>query len=193
MKSLCWWLALICSATTLTARHAGAQLPPPENKRVAGITIVNVELDGRTLNFAFVLTGADAVGFEHAPRSATETAKVTSALSTLEAPEEWLGANAPARCHRSFSAVTPHVFRPNDEHEATPRGKRRAPVQPAEIGVQYTFACDAPEQLGEFRFDLIERFPHLRAVIVNVTRAGTSTQQMLATPQAHISFAAAKP
>jgi len=193
MKSPCWWLALICSAATLTARHAGAQLPPPENKRVAGVTILNVELDGHVLNFAFVLTGMDAVGFEHTPRSAAETAKVTSALSTLEAPEEWLGADAPARCHRSFSAVTPHLFRTIDEHEAAPRGKHRAPAEPAEIGVQYTFACDAPEQLREFRFDLIERFPHLRAVIVNVTRAGASSQQMLATPQARISFASATP
>jgi hypothetical protein len=193
MKSLCWWFALICLAAALTARNADAQLPPPDNKRVAGVTIVNVALEGRTLNLAFVLTGLDAVGFVHAPRSAEETAKVMSALGTLEAPEEWLGADAAAACHRSFSGVTPHLYRLNDEHEAASRGKHRAPAEPAEIGVQYTFICDAPEQLREFRFDLIERFPHLRAIIVNVSRAGTSAQQMLATPQARISFTPANP
>lgn len=189
MKSLCCCLAMICAAGVLPARNAAAQLPPPENKRVAGVTIVNAALDGRTLNLAFVLTGLDAVGFTHAPRSDAEAKKVAYALSTLEAPDYWLGADAAASCHRSFSAVTPHLYRPNDEHEASPRSKHGATAEPAEIGVQYTYVCDAPEQLRELRFDLIERFPQLRAVIVNVTRAGVSSQQMLATPQARIGFA----
>lgn len=172
----------------LHAAAAAAQIEIPDNARVPGIAIVNVVSNTHGVEIAFVLTGIDAVGFEHAPRSDAEQARIDETMQTLETPDAWLVPEAAAKCRRVFGAVAPHRYRTAEAHEGASGADA---AQPAEIGVQYSFRCDEPQRLHTLSFDLIARFPRLHAVVVNLIGAGGRSQQLLSTAQAQIVFAAA--
>jgi hypothetical protein len=185
-RSCVHWL--LCTGVALAAQPASAQLVIQHRPNVHGTTIVDVAQNGRELAIAFELSGLDAVGFEHAPRSEAERNKINTTLNILQSPDEWVIPNAEAHCHRSFIGVTPNVFRISHEEEA-PQPKRSRDEY-ADIGVQYSFTCDAPLQLRALEFDLIGRFPKLRAIIVNVTAPGGQSQAVITTPSAQITFSA---
>lgn len=174
------WCSSLCSACACAA--PAASLPAPAH----GTTIVEIAQDGNHLRVAFDLSGLDAVGFERAPRSDAERTHVIGVLGALQAPDDWLVPNAEARCRRFFSGVTPHVFKSIEEHAAEPVDKHGRRDEPTWIGVQYEFACEAPEQLRAIDFNLIERFPRLRGIIVNLTLPGGRSQAVLTTARASI-------
>jgi hypothetical protein len=182
---------LLCAAAALAFAPARAQPPLQHRPHVHGVTIVDVVQDGRDLNLSFELSGLDAVGFEHTPKSAAEQSAVSAALAILQSPDDWVIPNAQAHCARTFIAVTPHIFQTLHEEEPRPAAKKSNSADYADIGVQYSFSCDAPLRLRTLKFDLIDRFPKLRAVIVNLTLPGAQSQAVITTPRAQISFAAA--
>jgi hypothetical protein len=182
---------LLCAGVALAAPPACAQLAIQHRPNVHGATIVDVVQSGRDLNITFELSGLDTVGFEHAPRSQAERTKISSALNILQSPDEWLMANAEAHCQRTFIGVTPNVFRTSHEEEAHQPRQKSPRAEYAAIGVQYSFICDAPLRLRAIEFDLIGRFPKLRAIIVNVTAPGGQSQAVITTPRAQIAFSAA--
>jgi hypothetical protein len=162
--------------------------------QVRGTTIVDITQDGRELKISFELSGLDAVGFEHAPRSSADEDKVGAALNILQSPDDWIVPNADAQCHRTFIGLTPNIFQTLDEHEGhtdAKRGERRSEPAHADIGVQYVFACDAPLRLRSLTFNLIERFPSLRAIIVNLSLPSVRSQAVITTPRAQVTFTVA--
>ena len=178
---------LLCAAVA----PASAQPPIQHRPHVHGATIIDVVQDGRDLNLSFELSGLDAVGFEHTPKSGADKSAVSATLAILQSPDEWLMPNAQAHCVRTFIGVTPHIFQ--TAHEDEPRGaaKQRRGDDYADIGVKYSFTCDMPLRLRTLKFDLIDRFPKLRAVIVNLTLPGAQSQAVITTPHAQITLAAA--
>lgn len=194
--------ALAWTGVLLVAGQAFSQAQPVRSTQVHGAAIVDITQDGRELKIAFVLSGLDAVGFEHAPRSSADEDKVNAALNILQAPDNWIVPNASALCHRTFIAVTPNVFRTSHEGEAhadakqrksdaQAGGKHRSDPVHADMGVQYAFACDAPLRLRTLTFNLIERFPSVRAIIVNLSLPSGRSQAVITTPQAQVTFTTA--
>ena len=181
---------LFCACAPLAWVAAYAQLPIQHRAHVHGATIVDVVQDGRDLTLAFEVSGLDAVGFEHTPRSDTERSEANAALTILQSPDEWLVPNVDAQCRRTFIGVTPNIFRSSDEDEQQKAGKASRRDEYADIGAQYSFTCDAPQRLRALEFDLIERFPKLRAIIVNLTASGGQSQTVITTPRAQITFTA---
>jgi hypothetical protein len=181
MRNLCTCIfLLLAGGSAAVAGPAGkAAAPPARNAR--GTTIVDVVQDARKLRITFELTGMDAVGFEHAPRSDADSAAVGATMDTLQAPDAWLVPDAAAHCHRSFISVTPHLFRIGEAAEMKGARDTRA-----DIDVEYIYDCDAPQQLHAIEFDVIGLFPRLKGVIVNATLLDGSVQRVLSTPRATI-------
>jgi Protein of unknown function (DUF2796) len=185
-SSIAW---LLCAGVALAAAPACAQ-PIQHRPHVHGTTIVDVAQDGRNLTVSFELSGLDAVGFEHPPKSDAERSTVEATLNILQSPDDWLAPDADAQCHRTFIGVTPHVFRTHEEesHHAAEKSRRD---DYADIGAQYSFTCDVPLRLHTLKFDLIGRFPKLRGIIVNLMLAGAPSQAVITTPRAQITIAPA--
>jgi hypothetical protein len=194
--------ALACTSALLIAGQTCSQAGPVRSTQVHGAAIVDIIQDAGDLKISFVLSGLDAVGFEHAPQSSADEDKVNAALDVLQTPDNWIVPNASALCHRTFIGVTPNVFRSMHEGEAhadakqrrsDPQagGKHRSDPVHADIGVNYAFACDAPLRLRSLTFNLIERFPRVRAIIVNLSLPSGPSQAVVTTPQAQVTFSTA--
>jgi hypothetical protein len=181
--------------------QACSQAQSARSTQTHGATIVDISQDGRELKISFELSGLDAVGFEHAPRSSADGDKVGAALAILQSPDDWIVPNADAQCHRTFIGLTPNIFQTLNEHEghadakqsmsdAQPGGERRSEPAHADIGVQYAFACDAPLRLRSLTFNLIERFPSLRAIIVNLSLPSGQSQTVITASRAQVTLTA---
>ncbi|MDR3385634.1 MAG: DUF2796 domain-containing protein [Rudaea sp.] len=182
------FLYLLILAGPLSSGSADAQTQRVHDSHVHGTMIVNVVQSGHDLNIGFELPGANAVGFEHAPHSEAEQAKVDAALTTLQSPEEWLRPNAEALCRRTFVGLTPNVYHTAEESESQQNPDHSHHQHRADIGVQYTYNCDAPFNLKALEFDLIERFPGTHSIVVNLTLPSGLTKQVLSSPRAQILF-----
>jgi hypothetical protein len=181
----------VWTSALLVVGQACGRAQPVRNTQVHGATIVDITQDGRELKISFELSGLDSVGFEHAPRSPADEDKVGAALNTLQSPDDWVVPNANALCHRTFIGLTPNIFQTSHEHEGHADAKQRMSDARADIGVQYTFACDAPLRLRSLTFNLIERFPSLRAIIVNLSLPSGRSQAVITTLQSQVTFTAA--
>lgn len=191
MTSRIFFSSLLCLGGACLASDGYAQAKQPPALHAHGTTIVDIAQNGKEVSIAFDVSGLDVVGFERAPRNDAEHAKVSAMLNALESPDGWLAMNAEARCRRDFSGVTPHVFQAVEGHEAKRETRRGGHDEPAFIEVQYSYTCDAPDDLRAIDFHLIERFPQLRGIIVNLALpGGRRSQAVLTTPRASIPFAA---
>jgi Protein of unknown function (DUF2796) len=182
---------LLCAGVALASDPACAQPPIQHRPHVHGATIVDVAQDGRDLTVSFELSGLDAVGFEHTPKSDADQSRVNAALVILQSPDDWLIPNAEAHCLRTFIGVTPHIFQTPHEDEPHHAAKESRRHDYADIGAQYSFTCDVPLRLRTLEFDLIDRFPKLRGIIVNLMLPGAQSQAVITAPRAQITFASA--
>ena len=182
MGNVCTCAIVLLLAASASAN--GATKSPVLSRNARGTTVIEIVQDAHKLHIAFELTGMDAVGFEHAARSDADVDAINATMDTLQTPDAWLVANADARCHLSFSSVTPHVFRIGEGHEGKGAADKRA-----DIDVEYIYECDVPQQLRAIEFNLIEQFPRLRGVIVNASLSSGPVQRLLSTPRATIQLA----
>jgi hypothetical protein len=185
--------ALAWATALVVVGQACSQAQSALSTQAHGATIVDITQDGRELKISFELSGLDAVGFEHAPRSSADADKVGVALNILQSPDDWILPNADAQCHRTFIGLTPNIFQTLDEHEGhtdAKRGKRRSESAHANIGVQYAFECDTPLRLRSLTFNLIERFPSLRAIIVNLSVPSGQSQTVITASRVQITLTA---
>jgi hypothetical protein len=180
---------LLCAGVALVASGPACALPAIQHRpHVHGATIVDIVQQGHDLSVSFEVSGLDAVGFEYTPKSDADRVKVTAALNILQSPDDWLVPDAAAQCHRTFIGVSPHVFQAPHDEKPRPTAKERRRADYADIGAQYGFTCDSPLRLRALQFDLIDRFPKLRGIIVNLVLPGAQSQTVITTPHAQISF-----
>jgi len=158
-----WWVllgsVLVTGAAGAEVRHVGAH--------VHGRATVDISIENNMVAAELDLAGHDAVGFEHPPGTPPERAALARAKAVLQSGH-WLEAARAADCHVAEAHVDAHGFDATDTSGAH-----------VDLHADYRLLCAYPDKLNALDVRLVETFPSLQTVVVNVLSANGSHQQVL--------------
>lgn len=133
---------------------------------VHGQATVDIALDQGHLQIGLHLPGHDAVGFEHPPGTAAERKALDHALAVLRSAR-WIEPSHDAACRLRKADVSA----PGLQGEAT--GGH------ADVQATYDFDCGHVGQLAAIDLRLVEAFPSVQRIVVDLVSATGSTEQVL--------------
>lgn len=119
-----------------------------------GAAQLNIVLDGQALELQLQSPAMNLVGFEHAPKSTADKAKIAAVRSQLEQPQALFGLSAGdctvAKQELESPLFAAHVDSNEHEHAS----------EHSDIQAHYTFTCDQPDDLQQLDLrELFKRFP----------------------------------
>ena len=163
-------LAVGLAAGSAAARDGHRELGAHEH----GHGTFNVAIDGKTVAIELIAPGADIVGFEHAPKTDEQKAKLAAAKAALEKIETVLELPGAAGCKVTKADVeAPHA----DEKAAKDghghgHGKKAEKDDDgeahSEFHATYELTCSAPDALGQLKFAYFDSFKGAEELDVTV-------------------------
>jgi len=131
--------------------HAHGSLAAHEH----GVARLNVVLDGKALELELDSPAMNLVGFEHAPSSAADKAKVATVRAQLEKPLALFALSKAANCSESDQELESPLF--SDKPAADDDGHAH---DHSDIHAHYRLDCEKPEQLTNLDLSpLFKAFP----------------------------------
>jgi hypothetical protein len=138
----------------------------------------NVAIDGKTVAIELIAPGADIVGFEHAPKSDEQKAKLAAAKAALEKIETVLELPGAAGCKVAKADVeAPHADEKaaKDGHghgHGHDHGKKAGKDDHGEVHSEfhatYELTCSAPDAFGQLKFTYFDSFKGAEELDVTV-------------------------
>ncbi|HCE3466769.1 TPA: DUF2796 domain-containing protein [Vibrio parahaemolyticus] len=166
---------------------------------VHGHVEFNIAQDGSDLLLEITATGADVVGFEHAPENAEQEKTLQHAVATLEDSNALFAINPQAQCEIEEVHVEhslggqheehehhdheghdhdEHAHHDHDGHEGHEGHDHSEHSDHGEFTVQYRFHCAQVGELSHIQTDWFNQFPSTESVNVNLftdtTQSATS-------------------
>lgn len=187
MRSSCTILALAMS-TMAAAQHAHEH----------GVADLRIAVDGATVLVEFDSPLANLVGFEHAPRDAAQRAALASLAGRLHEPQGLLSLPAAARCEPV--AIEIEVPGHEDEHghghdhdkhghDKHDHGHAHDHAdEHADAFAAWEFRCANIDALDVVELRLIEAFPTIRALRVNVAAPGGQSSRRVSAARERVAL-----
>jgi hypothetical protein len=147
-------VVLLFACASLGA-HAGAA-------HVHGVATLDVAIEGERVTLEFSTPLDNLVGFERAPRTDKEKARVAEALARLGKPEDLFVPSAAARCKPGPVKIDAPVL---DAPGKAPKGEH------ASLTAAMEFRCEQPQKLGDLRVMLFDAFPNVKRIDARVAGA----------------------
>ena len=137
---------------------------------VHGAAELRIVVDGAQLEVALETPLDNLLGFEHAPRTASERAAVRAMAARLRQPSTLFMPTPAARCIAGSVEIDAPVL--PAELLGNPTSAGAAPSTPgethADLDATFRWQCDAPSGLKGLEVALLEAFPGLRTVKVQI-------------------------
>lgn len=168
LKLTGWWvsLALVLGAAPALAANAPAQA------HVHGAVQLDVAVDGPTLTLTLEAPLDSVLGFERAPRTATEKKAVQDALAALRASGPLFTPDPAAGC--VFQSATA-------DSEALQPGAKAG--EHADLDATAEFTCAKPQLLRRIDLGgLLDRFPRIQRLQARIVTAQGQFKQTLQRP-----------
>lgn len=144
-----------------------------------GVGRLDVVFEGKTLQVQFESPAMNIVGFEHAPSSAEDKAKVAKAREYLLKPNALFSISEAAHCSaRSVKLESPLFGDKPDEHDHAKDHDHAKPAESgehehSEIHANYIFTCDAPAILKKLDLSQVfKTFPDTKKLQVQLISPG---------------------
>ncbi|GAP38880.1 putative zinc-binding protein [Piscinibacter sakaiensis] len=172
-------LAAACLALPLAAsaqQHAG-------HAHTHGQARLDVALDGGQLSLALEVPLDSLVGFERAPRTAQERARVDAVLAGLRAADGLVRPNPEAGCRLAGVELNSAALK------LGPAASSAAPDDGhADLDADLRFDCTQPERLRRIDLDLFKAWPRLQRVDVQVALPSGQLKRTLKRPDGRLSL-----
>lgn len=152
-----------------------------------GAARLNAALDGKRLELELISPAMNLLGFEHAPASAADEAKIANARSKLEQPQALFGLPSAAGCAVSEQHFEGELlgsahagYKRGDDHDHEPKNSDKHDHDHdhdhdhedgghSDIEARYQFDCSNPEALGALDLKgLFESFPGTEKIQVQL-------------------------
>ena len=137
---------------------------------VHGVAALDVAIDGERLTLEFSSPLDNLVGFERAPRTEKERARVAQALERLRKPEELFVPSAGARCKAGPVKIDAPVL------DAPAKASKDAH---ASLAAVVEFRCEQPKNLADLRVMLFDAFPQVKRIDAQVAGSRKQTAARL--------------
>jgi hypothetical protein len=175
------------AATALfTALLMGAGPPAIAGPHVHGEGRLDIAVEGAGVTLLLRMPMESLVGFERAPRTDDERARVAAALARLREPARLFTFDAAAGC---TPAGAPDLHAPviglAPAGGVATTGSRDGH---ADLDATLRFACTTPGSLREVKHALFEAFPRLSRLVVQVAGAKGQAKAVLRRPAAVIAL-----
>jgi hypothetical protein len=144
-----------------------------------GKITINAALDKQELSIELDAPADNVVGFEHAPRTDTETTAVREAAALLNSAQGLFGFPSAAKCRLATSQLTA----PHWESETSPAQGEVAHEHHADYEARFTYRCDVPQALVWFEPWLLGKLLNVHEARVNLITLGGQRSQVVT--QAH--------
>lgn len=161
----------LSAAWALFAALAPADLPAAQgHAHVHGAASLRVVVDGATLEVALESPLDSLLGFERSPRTEAERAAVRAMAARLRQPATLFTPTPAARCVAGSvdiaSAALPAELLGNPK--PAPGTGGATADEHADLDATFRWRCDAPAELKGMDVALLQAFPGLRSVKVQV-------------------------
>ena len=202
-----WILAFAIMLTTASSRtRAGEQRH--HDAHVHGVAHLNAAVEGTSIHLEFTSPAANIVGFEHQPRTPEQKNNVRNAIEKLEDDSKHFILSSEAQCRLSKFSVKTDIEHDDDhdadadhkhEHEHEKEAGRGegedndqkhheenedGHARHSEFHSEYRFVCKNPGKLSQMDVMLIQSFPGIEHIEVQLLTKTKQTSQEL-TAQSH--------
>jgi hypothetical protein len=174
---------LSLSLLAVAGAHAEdfVQHPPHEHGKVT----LNVVLENSQLMIELDSPAVNVVGFEHAPRTASERAAVDQAAQLLTSGKGLLGTTPEASCTFQKAQISPLQWEDdstggNDEHAGHEHH--------ADYEARLTYHCDFPAKLSWIEPSLLGSLRNVVEARINLVSASGQRSQMVGAGHVRVSF-----
>tara|TARA_R110002049_G_scaffold170822_3_gene337447 strand:+ start:371 stop:1030 length:660 start_codon:yes stop_codon:yes gene_type:complete len=187
IRSCCAIAALAMSAA-VAAQHAHEH----------GVADLRIAVDGATLLVEFDSPLANLVGFEHAPRDAAQREALSTLAARLREPQKLLSLPAAAQCEQV--AIEIEVPGHEDEHghghdhdkhghDKHDHGHAHDHAdEHADAFAAWEFRCENIDALDAVELGLIEAFPTISTLRVNVAAPGGQSSRRVSAARERVAL-----
>ena len=203
---------ILAFAIMLTAASSRTQAGEKRHHdaHVHGVAHLNAAVEGTSLHLEFTSPAANIVGFEHEPRTPEQKEGVRNAIEKLEDGSKLFVLSPEAQCRLSKSSVKTDIEHDGDhdadadhehEHEKDAHhGKGKDNDQEhheenedeharhSEFHSEYRFVCENPGKLIQMDVMLIQSFPGIEHIEVQLLTETKQTAQELTATKKKILF-----
>lgn len=155
-----------------------------------GTARLNVVLAGTTLELQLQSPAMNLVGFEHAPNSVADRAKLAAARGKLEQPQALFGLGA-GDCTVSTQELQSPLFADaaHDEHDHDEQHADDEQSEHGDIHAHYQLDCKKPDELKQLDLsELFKRFPATEKIQVQLIGPNGQQGVELTPAQASLNF-----
>jgi hypothetical protein len=145
-----------------------------------GTATLNIALEGQRLTVAFETPLDNLLGFERAPRSASEKQAAADLLARLRKPLGLLAPEAPGAC----TLVQTDVQAPRLEagRARSSKPELSAAADHADLDATFSYTCSSPQNLRTLDVGLFDAFKRLQRIDVQVQTDSTQLKATLKRP-----------
>ena len=206
-----WVLSFAIMLTAVSSRTLVAE-QRHHDAHVHGIAHLNAAMEETTLHLEFTSPAANIVGFEHAPQTQEQKDAVRKALEKLEDGSKLFIPSPEAQCRLSKSSVKTDIENDIDhdedaDHETEHEHEKDAHhgkgedkdhkhdeegedehVRHSEFEAEYRLVCQHPEKLSKVEVMLIQNFPGIEHIAVQLLTGTKQTAQELTHKKSFLKF-----
>lgn len=167
-------LAVACALAAIGPTVA----QPGLTAHVHGQVQANVAVQGNKLIVQLELPLDSLLGFEHRPRTDAQRRAAAAAVQQLKSPAAWLKPDAAALCTLSSTEVNTQALEP-----AKPGAQEAGH---ADVDASYEFTCAEPAKLAGLELLLMNTYPRIQRIEVQVAGPKGQSKQTLRRPASRV-------
>jgi len=143
-----------------------------------GAALLNISIEGTSLNIEFESPAMNIIGFEHAPKNTKQKQAVKQAAIDLKNAEKLFDIPAAAQCSLTKADVeSPLLEEKNEEHEQHKDEKQKETHN--EFHANYTFECKQISALKNINVLLFKKFRATNEIRVQLITNDSQTVKKL--------------
>ena len=150
MKKSIYYSLLISALMSVSVAEETRQVDKHEH----GVGVLNIATEGNSINFEFMIPGADIVGFEYKAKSDSDIALVNAALTKFEQFDNIFMIPSPSNCALVESKIEIDQGEEHDDHDEHDEEAHN------EFVAHYSFNCGNVKEIDRIDFPYFNTFPN---------------------------------
>jgi hypothetical protein len=156
---------------------------------VHGVAILQIAVDEKTMTLDFSSPLDNLIGFEHAPRNASQKVAVKNMADSLNQADRLFIPTADAQCTLQSVKLDSPVLKPEASPDKPEKSSKHEEERVhADLDGEFTFACKQTGKLHDLEVKLFDAYPNLHQLKVEVVTLKKQAAATLTAEQSRASW-----